>query len=90
MEENNELGADIVSLFHIVPKANHDFQKITSPELAGLGESPTDIWKQLINPADRFLSLTTEELFSSFVQDPPESLQTWAEYLSARYPWISQ
>ena len=89
MAQHSELGADIVTLLHIAPDHNQAFKKVTSPALVGLGNSPARIWSRLVKPSDRFLSLTTESLFGPFLQKPPESLRPWAEYLVARFPWIS-
>lgn len=89
MEEAGELNADIVSLLHIAPAHNLHFQRVTSPDLALLGGSPTDIWKKLVTPASRFLSISTEALFGAFLQNPPVSMNPWCEYILARYPWIT-
>jgi len=90
MEKHKELGADIVSTLHITPDRNLDFKKVTSPGLAHLGDSPTHIWSRLVNPPDRYISLSTETLFGPFLQHPPESMHPWAKYLLARFPWLSQ
>ena len=90
MEEHNELGADIVSLLHIAPDCNQAFKKVTSTALKSLGESPTQIWSRLVLSPDRFLSLSTETLFGPFLQHPPETMHSWAEYISARLPWVIQ
>ena len=50
MERAKELGADIVSLLHIAPKHNKEFQRVTSPELSTIGDSVIDVWKKLQRP----------------------------------------
>ena len=45
MEKAHELGADIVSLLHISPAHNHDFMRVTSPDLKRIEVSPTRIGK---------------------------------------------
>jgi len=48
MEKAKEMGADIVSLMHIIPAHNLDFRKVTSSALQHLGSSPTQIWGKLV------------------------------------------
>jgi len=88
MERERELDADIVSLLHIAPDMNKEFQRVTSPSLADRGETVIQIWKDLQGVPDRFRSISTEELFSRFpIQDYP-ALDSWWEYITSRYSWI--
>ena len=88
MECAHEKGADIVSVLHVSPACNADFRNVTSPELAPLGDTATSIWKRLVRPSDRFVSVSTEELFGCLsAQDIPR-LGAWLEYIHARYPWV--
>ena len=88
MERAHELGADIVSLLHIAPRHNREFQLVTSPKLLSIGESVIDIWKKLQRPPHRFDSTSTEDLFNGFsVQQFPKMVEWW-EYIVARYSWI--
>ena len=88
MERAHELGADIVSVLHITPAHNSNFQKITSPELRSLGNSATDVWTKLISTPDRFISISTEQLFGHFAIDQYPDLQSWYDYITARYSWL--
>lgn len=85
MERAHEMGADVVSLLHISPNANDGFKQITSPSLSGLGATPTEIWKRLVKPEGRFISVHTEDLFKGFVT---EELQDWKAYMQDRYTWL--
>jgi len=88
MEMARELEADVVSVLHIAPKQNMDFRRVTSPELRGLGETATEVWKRLVGGCGRFLSVSTEELFAGLSIDQLPDMRGWLEYVSARYPWI--
>ena len=88
MERAKELGASIVSVLHVAPAHNSDFRRVTSPELRPLGDTAIDVWKRLIRTPDRFISISTEDLFGRFpIQEFPELLPWW-EYVAARYTWI--
>jgi hypothetical protein len=88
MEKAHELGADIVSLLHISPEHNRDFMRVTSPDLRGLGDSPTQVWQKLVINPGRFISVYTENLFGNFnVGDFPE-LEEWWQYITMRYHWV--
>lgn len=85
MEAAHELGADVVSLLHISPDVNDDFKRITSPRLNGLGDTPTDIWTNLVKTEGRFIGVHAEELFRRF---PTEEMQGWKAYMQDRYTWL--
>jgi hypothetical protein len=88
MERFRELDAEVVSLLHIAPAMNKEFQRVTSPPLAELGETVIQIWKDLQRVPNRFHSISTEEMFSRFpIQDYP-ALDSWWEYITSRYSWI--
>ncbi|MFQ5884662.1 MAG: hypothetical protein ACE5IO_06140 [Thermoplasmata archaeon] len=88
MEKARELDADIVSLLHIAPAMNKEFQRVTSPPLADLGETVIQIWKDLQRVPNRFHSISTEEMFSRFpIQDFP-ALDPWWDYITSRYSWF--
>lgn len=90
MERAKELGAETVCVLHIAPDRNADFRRVTSPALAPLGETVTDIWKKLVRPCDRFISISTEQLFGGWsVEEFPET-RAWWEYITARHAWIQQ
>lgn len=88
MEKAHELGADIATLLHIAPAHNSDFRKITSPALKNLGTSVVDIWKQLVKPAERFISVSTEQVFGGLDAGQVPDMKSWIEYIHTRYPWI--
>ena len=89
MEKAAELDAAIVSLLHISPAHNEDFRRVTSPSLKGLGDTATDVWAKLVREADRFQSVSTEQLFAPLLTKTPTGLETWADYLAQRYPWVT-
>jgi len=91
MEKDHELDADIVSVLHIAPAVNKDFQKITSPDLKPLGSSVSEIWSKLVGQPDRFQSVSTESLFTqSGGALKNSSLQGWWEYITDRYAWLTK
>jgi hypothetical protein len=90
MEKARELGADIVSVLHIAPAHNNDFRKVTSPELEKLGESATSIWKKLVKPEGRFISVSTKKLFGNLSEIQLTELKSWVEYVNARYKWVRE
>ena len=89
METNNEMGADIVSVLHIAPVCNSDFKKVTSPNLVSFGASPTEIWQGAVN-GERFVSVSTEQLFRKFPNYKFYGLDKWWEYIVSRYNWIQE
>lgn len=90
MEKAREMGAEIVSVLHIAPAHNNDFRRITSPELEKLGESATGVWKRLVKPAGRFISVSTESLFGNLSATQLPEMNAWLDYISARYPWAHE
>lgn len=88
MEKAHELGADLVSVLHIAPARNTDFRTVTSPRLKGFGESATEVWKNLVKEQGKFISVSTESLFSAFPPDSSSVLGSWLEYIQTRYSWI--
>jgi len=82
MEQAHELGADKVLVLHICPEANKAFKKITSPVLRDLGKSATEVWKKLLLDQEKFVSISTESLFSSF---HTSVLNDWKTYIQERY-----
>jgi hypothetical protein len=90
MERAQELGANTVSVLHIAPAHNTDFRKVTSPRLAKLGETATEVWKKLVLTSDRFISVNTEQLFGSMSVEQFPELQAWLEYIGMRYTWVRE
>lgn len=90
MERAQELGTDIVCVLHIAPDRNADFRRVTSTELAPLGGTVTDVWKKLVRPRGRFISVSTEQLFGSLSFEQLPEMWAWLEYINARYTWVRQ
>ena len=90
MEKAHELGADIVSVLHIAPSHNRDFRKVTSPGLEKLGNTATGVWKKLVKPEGRFISVSSEQLFGDLSLDNLPEMKAWVEYIHARYPWVGE
>ena len=88
MEKAHELDANVVSLLHIAPSHNEDFRKITSPKLQYLGEFATSVWKKLVKADDRFISISTEQLFGKLSAEHFPEIKAWVEYIYARYAWV--
>ena len=89
MEKANELGADIVTLLHLCPATNRDFRTVTSPRLADLGDTATDVWKRLVKKEAAFLSLSVEELFGQVLVPARTELGSWSRYIRSRYLWAT-
>lgn len=88
MERARELGADVVSVLHIAPAHNTDFHKVTSAKLETLGKTAMDVWRNLVRPQSRFLSLSTEQLFGPLFTTQPLAMQRWLAYIGLRYRWV--
>ena len=88
MECAHELGADKVSVLHVAPACNSDFQRVTSAELQPLGKTATEVWKRLVMPGDRFISVSAEQLFGGLSEERLPESREWLEYIFARYPWV--
>ena len=88
MEIEHEMRAHRVSVLHIEPAQNTDFQRITSPQLECLGDTVVGVWQRLVAVPDRFTSIDTETLFGRMVANPAPEMQTWADHIGARYPWV--
>lgn len=89
MEKEQELGAHRVSVLHIEPVQNTDFQRITSPQLECLGDTVVGVWQRLVTAPDRFNSIDTETLFGPMVTKPMPEMKAWADYIRVRYRWVS-
>jgi hypothetical protein len=89
MERAREFNADSVRLLHIAPAHNRDFQRVTSPDLHSLGDNATDVWKRLVKPSDRFISISTESLFGAFPIAEFPALMGWWDYIHQRYAWMN-
>jgi hypothetical protein len=88
MEKARELHADLVTVLHIAPAQNKEFRAITSPKLKKIGDSATQVWKNLVKNPDNFISVCTEQLFGNLLVEELPEIKNWLEYIQARYPWI--
>lgn len=83
MERAAELGAGLVSVLHVAPRANTDFtDRITSPALAPLGKTVHEVWRSLVGP-DRFRGLHWEDLLPVVSRHAADA--GWAEDMNLRY-----
>jgi hypothetical protein len=85
MEKYGELGAEVVTVMHVSPAKNTDFERVTSPGLAELGDSATDGWKSLLRKPDRLVRVCTQDLFQSFDVGAFPGLIDWHNYSESRY-----
>ena len=88
MERAKELGAETVCVLHIAPYHNTDFCRVTSPALASPGKTVTDMWKKLVRQSDRFISISTEQLFGGWSPEEFPEMRAWWKYITTRYAWI--
>jgi hypothetical protein len=89
MQHAKELGADVVSVLHISPRANSEFQFVTSAGLQESGEAATRVWKSLLRNPDSFVSVATEDLFGAFPSGRYPQLSRWWDYIHERYTWTN-
>ena len=90
MERARELDADLVSVLHLSPAANHDLHMVTPVALrSSTGEDDIfQTWSNLVRSPDRtprFKSITIGDFFSTILAAPGESLIEWSKYISKRY-----
>ena len=90
MEKAHELGAQVVSLLHISPAANDDFRRVTSAALESLDVTAMGVWKKLVKEQDRFVSVSSEELFGRITAQELPEMKSWVEYIHARYAWLKE
>jgi len=90
MEKAKELDVDCVSLLHIAPARNVAFNRVTSPELAHLGNTVIEVWKRLVRRPSRFQSVSVEQLFGGFDIGRHPEMRPWWNYTASRYPWFNE
>ena len=88
MEQENELGADMGSVLYILPRANNDIDRVTSPNLRPLGYTVFEIWGNLAKDRSKFHHISTEELFGKFEISRHPDLLNWWDYIAKRYEWL--
>ncbi len=74
-------------MLHIAPARNADFRRITSPALRRISDTATSVWARLVEPTDRFLSVSTESLFGRLTSESMDGMGDWLEFVRVRYPW---
>jgi len=89
MEHANEFGADTVSVLHVTPSLNTEFQRIIGRDLRKLGSTTTEVWKNLMVRPDRYQAVHTEDLFGNLNPGELPGLENWVRYISERYPWVN-
>ena len=83
MEREAEMESDVVSLLHIVPKANRDFvNRVTSPELRSIASDVHGAWSRLVK-AGRFTGTYAEDVLPLVCRHAPK--RDWASYMTRRY-----
>lgn len=83
MERGHEMGADIVSVIHILPRANEELDKrITSPELKKYGNTVHEVWNALTADG-RFRGVYLEKLIDIISDESEDS--HWVDYVRKRY-----
>lgn len=81
-----EMGADLVTVLHVVPRANMEFAaSLHGTQLPSLGDTPSTIWKAVAG--ERFVAVASEDLLAALRAHAPEHLHPWGEYLRQRYRW---
>lgn len=86
MEREHEMGADIVSVLHIAPRANDALLNPALSSKVGSGKTVGDIWATVAKRG-RFQSVTTEQLIPLLAASRVD--QEWAAYISRRYSFVS-
>jgi hypothetical protein len=92
MEQARELGADIVSVLHVSPRANREFRgSMPSRFLAERfpGKGVLEIWPSFV-PPDQFKSLSVEDLLATIGQEARAASPEWVGYLERRYGWVDR
>jgi hypothetical protein len=91
MERANENSAEKVSVLHISPTNNTHLHKVTSVSLGLPSDDIFSVFRSLLVEPDRFVSCTTEQVFSPLLgldhTDP--AAREWAAYLRDRYNFLS-
>lgn len=87
MELSNpaELGADIVSVMHVAPKANKDLMNyIPNSELRYFGTNIHEVWKNIAERG-KFEAVFTEDLIKIIIDPAILPNAAWGNYLKTRY-----
>jgi hypothetical protein len=87
MEREREMDADIVSVLHIVPRANDGLLNAELSQNIAPGKTVGDVWSNVTIPG-RFKSVATEDLIPMLVTSGAEPV--WSEYVRKRYGAMAQ
>jgi hypothetical protein len=61
MERTHELGADVVRVVHVAPKANTAYQaNLFRESHRAAGDNVYDVWRSVLRDQDRFVTLDSE------------------------------
>ena len=83
MQEFGEMGAEVVSLLHVAPRANSELMnRVTSPGLEGLGNDIHETWSSVVEPGC-FKGVAVEDLLPLVRVNAPAP--DTATYLKARF-----
>lgn len=84
MERNHEMGADVVTVMHIAPRANTELvERITSPKLASHGTTVHEVWNSLLTDKESFKGLYFEDFLPVIAGHAPN--KAWAKWMNLRY-----
>ena len=85
LSNTKEMGADIVTVLHIAPKANKELMEfIPKGELKYFGTNIHEVWSKIVEPG-KFKGFSTEE-FRRIVTAPSNCPDIkWGTYISTRY-----
>lgn len=83
MECKRELGAEVVSVLHVAPVANHELMlHIPTPELRRLGRDIHEVWAALVDP-HLFKGVDAQSIIGILIEHAVQ--REWADYLRVRY-----
>jgi hypothetical protein len=84
-----EHGADRVRVLHLSPRANRDFQRVTSPSLARrfADTTATRAWRALLRDPATFTPVAIEDAFAPVLAGRDDGLDAWRAFVRGRYAW---
>ncbi len=88
IDSESEIRADIVTVLHLGPLKNIDFNRVTNKDLECISDKAIHIWEKLIDNQDRFINFTLEDLFQNFPIEKYPVFSKWWDYMSQRYDFL--
>jgi hypothetical protein len=84
-----EHGAAHVRVLHLSPRANRDFERITSPTLAARfpNRTATQAWRSLLRDPAKFTAIAIEDAFTPVLAGRDDGLDDWRAFIRGRYAW---